>query len=118
MTGARIGPKALIWVGSSRRDLRAFPKAVRETMGFGLYLAQVGGKHPDAKPLAGKGGSRVLEIRETYAGNAYRAVYTVTFPEAVFVVHAFQKKSKRGIATPKKELDIVAARLRQIEENR
>jgi phage-related protein len=113
--------RPLIWVGSSLEDLRAFPEAVKQTLGYALYLAQTGDKHPDAKPLRGFGGAGVLEVVDTYAGDAYRAVYTVRFPSAVYVLHAFQKKAKRGIATPKQELDLIRARLRRardLEEQR
>jgi len=89
--------KGIVWVGSSKRDLKAFPAEVRDVMGYALYQAQVGRKSPSAKPLAGFGGASVLEIVEDFQTNTYRAVYTVKFKEAVFVWHCFQKKSKRGI---------------------
>src|SRR6266550_2779610 len=89
-------PKPLFWVGSSKQDVRAFPTAVRQTMGFALWQAQEGKKHADAKPLKGFGGAGVLEIVEDDAGSTYRAVYTVRFVRAVYVLHAFQKKSKKG----------------------
>jgi phage-related protein len=103
--------KALIWVGSCLEDLRSFPEDVRRTIGYALYLAQSGQKHPDAKPLRGFGGAGVLEVVEDFEGNAYRAVYTVSLPDAVYVLHAFQKKAKRGIATPKRDIEIIRARL-------
>ncbi|MCE9626473.1 MAG: type II toxin-antitoxin system RelE/ParE family toxin [Candidatus Eisenbacteria bacterium] len=109
--------KPLFWVGSSRADLSAFPPPVKEVMGFALHLAQVGGRHIDTKPLKGFGGAGVVEIVEEHDGSAYRAVYTVRFAGAVYVLHAFQKKSKRGIATPKAELDLVKARLKRAEEH-
>jgi phage-related protein len=84
-------------------------------MGFALRLAQNGAKHPDAKPLRGFSGSGVLEVIEGYDGDAYRAVYTVRLHGRVYVLHAFQKKSKRGIATPKKEIDLVTQRLKEAE---
>ena len=108
--------RPLIWVGSSLEDLRTFPDPVKQTMGYALYLAQMGGKHPHAKPLRGFGGAGVLEVVDDFAGDTYRAVYTVQFPSAVYVLHAFQKKAKRGIATPKQELDLVRARLRRARE--
>jgi phage-related protein len=90
------GLKPLFWVGSALKDLRAFPIAVRRQMGFALYLSQAGGKHVDARPLKGFGGAGVLEIVEDYDGETYRAVYTVKFAGAVYTLHAFQKKSKKG----------------------
>lgn len=107
--------KPLEWIGSSYRDLLALPDDVRRHFGFALSLAQAGDKHDDAKVLKGFGGAGVLEVVEDDAGGTYRAVYTVKFAEAVFVLHCFQKKSKRGIATPKEDMDIVHARLRVAE---
>jgi phage-related protein len=103
--------KALRWVGSAKKDLAAMPDDVQDVFGYALYLAQLGDKHRQAVPLTGFGGAGVLEVAEKHLGNAYRAVYTVRFITAVFVLHCFQKKSTRGIATPKKELDLVKARL-------
>jgi len=105
-----------VWVGPSLRELRAFPDVVQDKLGYALYVAQAGAKHPSAKPLKGFGGAGVLEIVEDHDGNSYRAVYTVRFAEAVYALHAFQKKSTRGIATPKRTLDLVRARLKQAEE--
>src|SRR3982750_1461349 len=96
-------PKPVFWVASSRKDLRKFPKEVRQTVGQALFDAQTGSKHPDAKPLKGFGGAGVLEIVEDDKGNTYRAVYTVKFAGVVYVLHAFQKKSKRGGKTPQQE---------------
>lgn len=95
--------KPLEWISSSRADLTAFPAAVRKEMGHSLHLAQAGEKPPNAKPLRGFGGAGVLEVVESYQGNAYRAVYTVKFTQAVYVLHAFQKKSKRGSPRRKKK---------------
>jgi phage-related protein len=108
--------RPLIWVGPSLGDVREFPDPVKQTFGYALYLAQVGGKHPDAKPLRGFGGAGVLEVVDDFAGDTYRAVYTVRFPSAVYVLHAFQKKAKRGVATPKQDLDLIRARLRRAQE--
>ncbi len=108
--------KELVWVGSSLQDLKAFPDEVKRTMGYALYLAQTGGKHPDAKPLKGFSGAGVLEVVEDCADDAYRTVYTVRFSDAVYVLHAFQKKSKRGAATPQREIDLIWARLRRAQE--
>jgi phage-related protein len=108
--------RRVTWVGSSLDDLRSFPRDVQDTVGYALYLAQMGGKHPSAKPLRGFGGAGVLEVTEDYAGDTFRAVYTLTLPEAVYVLHAFQKQAKHGIATPKRELDLIRQRLRQAQE--
>jgi len=86
-------------------------------MGYALYQAQVGRKAPSAKPLAGFGGAGVLEIVEDHQTDTYRAVYTVKFSELVYVLHAFQKKSKKGIATPKPDIDLIKGRLRTAEED-
>src|SRR5437868_6551048 len=103
--------KPLEWIGSSRADLVAFPQPVRRAMGHALHLAQASEKSPHAKPLRGFGGAGVLEVVENHEGNAYRAVYTVKFAKAVFVLHVFQKKSKHGIATPRMEIELVKRRL-------
>lgn len=103
--------RELIWVGSSKRDYMAFPQEVQDDMGFALHLAQEGKEHQNAKTLKGFGGRGVLELVESHEGNAYRAVYTVRFASAVYVLHAFQKKSKRGIATPQLEIDAIKRRL-------
>jgi phage-related protein len=105
-------PKPLEWVGSSKEDLNEFPRAVRREVGYALYLAQIGMKALKAKPLKGLGGAGVLEVVANHDGGTYRAVYTLRFAEAVFVLHAFQKKSKRGIATPKTEVDLIKRRLK------
>lgn len=104
--------KPLIWIGSSRKDLQGLPKEVQRFFGFALDFAQRGEKHDDAKVLKGFGGAGVLEVVEDDIGGTYRAVYTVRYAEAVFVLHAFQKKSKRGIATPKEDIDIIKNRLK------
>ena len=104
-------PKPIIWIGSSRKDLRLFPKQVRIDIGKALYAAQNGETDPAAKPLRGFSGTSVMEIVERYETDAYRAVYTAKLGETIYVLHAFQKKSKRGVATPKRELDLVRRRL-------
>ena len=104
--------KSLEWIGSSHKDLMALPVNVRRLFGFALSLAQSGDKHDAAKVLKGFGGAGVLEVVEDDVGGTYRAIYTVRFAEAVFVLHCFQKKSKRGIATPKEDMDIIHARLK------
>lgn len=108
--------KPVVWVGSSKGDLKALPGAVQDVFGYAIYLAQTGTKHPDAKPLHGFGGASVLEVVEDHRGDAYRAVYTVRFAEAVYVLHVFQKKSRRGIATPKPDLDLIKERLKRAQE--
>jgi phage-related protein len=113
----RPEPKALRFVGTSREDLRSFPHEVRQALGHALYLAQTGDKHPRAKPLSGYRGAGVLEVVDDFAGDTFRAVYTVRFRDAVYVLHAFQKKSKAGIRTPKRELDLIDERLRQAERH-
>jgi phage-related protein len=110
-------PKPLTWVGSSKRDYLRFPEQVQDDMGYALYIAQMGERPKSAKPLKGFKGAGVLELVEDHAGNAYRAVYTVSFAERVYVLHAFQKKSKKGMATPKSEIRLVEQRLRAAEED-
>lgn len=108
-------PKPCLFVGPSRRELQALPDEVQDEVGHALFEAQCGGTPISAKPLAGFGGRGVLEIVENFDGNTYRAVYTVRFAEAVYVLRAFQKKSKKGIATPKAEIELIKARLRTAE---
>ena len=115
MAGERLKP--VRWVGSSRKDLRSFPEPVRLEVGYALYAAQQGETDPAAKPLKGFGGSRVLEVIARHDGDTWRAVYTVRFSDAVYVLHAFQKKSKSGIATPKKEIDLITQRLAEVERD-
>ncbi|GBF80761.1 hypothetical protein AsFPU1_2166 [Aphanothece sacrum FPU1] len=104
-------------MGSSRRNLKEFPDEVQDMMGHALDIAQQEKKHPDAKPLSGFGGANVLEVVENYEGDTYRAVYTVRFMGGVYVLHAFQKKSKKGIATPKTEINLIKSRLKKAEEH-
>lgn len=114
MTG--LQEKPLVWIGSSKRDLVALPVPVRKFFGHALDFAQRGDKHDAAKVLKGFGGAGVLEIIDDGRGGTYRAVYTIKFREAVFVLHVFQKKSKHGIATPKSDLDIIRERLKMAEQ--
>jgi phage-related protein len=107
--------RPVIWLGSSRRDVRNFPREVQRDIGFALYAAQQGETDPAAKSMRGFGGGSVLEIITDYDGNTWRTVYTVRYIEAVYVLHAFQKKSKSGIATPKRDLDLVRRRLIEAE---
>lgn len=104
-------PRVLVWVGSSRADLKRFPRQVRRDVGQALYAAQRGETDPAAKPLKGFGGARVMEIVDRHDTNTYRAVYTAQFAEAIYVLHAFQKKSTRGIATPAPDIDLIRRRL-------
>jgi len=107
--------KPLDFIGSSRDDLRRFPKEVRIVIGTALNSAQLGGKHPAAKPLKGFGGAGVLEIVDDFDGEAYRAIYTVKFADVVYVLHAFQKKSRKRIETPKNEIDLIRRRYKSAE---
>ena len=102
--------KPLEWAGASKRDLMKFPEAARRAVGFALGVAQMGAKHPAAKPWKGEG-SGVLEVVESIDGNAYRAVYTVRFAKAMYVLHCFQKKSPDGIRTAQADIDMVHQRL-------
>ena len=108
--------KPLYWVGSSKRDLLSLPGPVVDLFGFALYLAQDGRKHEQAKPLRGFGSAGVLEVVEDWDRSTYRAVYTVRFEGVVFVLHMFQKKSKRGAATPKADIDLIHQRLKAAEQ--
>ena len=101
--------KAVTWIGDSRQQVRRFPKAVKRTIGEVLRFAQRGTKHPKAKPMRGIG-SGVWEIVAPYDTDTYRAVYTVNIGEKIYVLHAFQKKSTRGIRTPKREIDLIKQR--------
>jgi phage-related protein len=109
--------KPLFWIASSKDDLRAFPEEVKDMMGFALYQTQKGAKHVAAKPLKGFGGAGVLEIVGNHEGNTFRAVYPVKFAGIVYVLDAFQKKSKKGAKTPKGDIDRVKKRLKAAEEH-
>ncbi len=108
--------RPLVWVGSSKKELDTFPDDVQHVIGFALWRAQEGKKHPDAKPLKGFRGAGILEIVADEEGDAYRAVYTVRLTHAIYVLHAFQKKSKRGVKTPYPVMSLVRQRLRDAEE--
>ncbi len=107
-----VRERSVHWVASSRDDLREFPDEARRDVGFALSFAQRGEKHPSAKPLKGFKGSGVLEIVEDHHGDTYRAIYTVKFAEAIYVLHAFKKKSKSGIKTPQHEIELIGRRLK------
>jgi phage-related protein len=104
-------PKPVLWMGSSRIDLKTFPEDVQAHIGYALYGAQCGEEYGTVKALKGFGGRSVLEIVAPYESDTYRAVYTVRFKDAIYVLHAFQKKSKKGIATPKPDMDLIRRRL-------
>ncbi len=112
-----VAPKPVRWVGASLRDLRAFPSAVRIDIGHALFAAQEGKTDPAAKPLKGFGGASVLEIVASHHRNAWRAVYTVRFQDAIYVLHVFQKKSTQGIATPAREIEVIRQRLAEAEQD-
>ncbi len=109
--------KPVRWIGTSLKDLRSFPRPVRMDIGHALFTAQEGGIDPAAKPLKGFGGASVLEIVASHHGNAWRAVYTVRFRDVIYVLHAFQKKSTKGIATPAREIERVRQRLVEAERD-
>ncbi len=112
----RLKRRELFWVGTTLDDIRTFPDEVRREMGHALHLAQLGEKSPATKPLRGFKGAGVLEVVESFDGNAYRAVYTVRFASGVYALHAFQKKSHRGIAKDRRDMDLVEKRLHEAEE--
>ena len=105
------GETPLDWIGSAKQDLLSFPDPVIDRMGYALGVAQLGGKHPHAKPWKGEGGG-VFEVVEDFSGDTYRAIYTVRFAEVIYVLHAFQKKSTKGIATVASDIAMIKARLR------
>jgi phage-related protein len=107
--------RPVVWVGSSRRDLRQFPRQVRRDVGRALYAAQEGESDPSAKPMRGFGGGSIVEIIAHHRGDTWRTVYTVRFAEAIYVLHAFQKKSTSGIATPKRDIELIRQRLAEAE---
>ncbi len=107
--------RPLHWIGSTKKDLKKFPKDVLRVMGQALDDAQWGGKHPDAKPFKGFKGADVLEIVDDYRGDTYRALYTVKLAGVVYALHAFQKKAKKGIKTPRKDVDLIGQRYKAAE---
>jgi len=107
--------KPVSWIGSSYKDFRAFPDPVQDAMGYALYQGQIGEKHGSVKPLKGFGGAAVLEIVADHVGDTFRAVYTVKFATAIYVLHAFQKKSKSGIKTSGQDLKMIQWRLKAAE---
>lgn len=117
MSRPHIPLRPLLWVGSSRKDFKTFPEQVRKGFGFELYLAQTGQHPPSAKRLRGVGGG-ILELVDEFDGNAWRAVYSIRFSDAVYVLHAFQKKSRKGISTPKADIELVEQRMKVAEKDR
>lgn len=109
-TGEMPG-KPVRWMGSAKEDLSAFPAEVKWRVGSAIWRAQIGSKADYAKPLRGFGGASVMEVVDDYDGETYRAVYTIQFAEVIYVLHAFQKKSRKGIETSKADLDLIHARL-------
>lgn len=108
--------KPIVWIGASKQDLRKLPASVQDVFGYALYLAQIGKKHLSAKPLKGFGGASVLEVVEDFRSDTYRAMYTVKFVEAVYVLHVFQKKATHGIATPRHEIELIRERLKRAQQ--
>lgn len=112
-----VEPKPVRWIGTSKEDLSAFPEDVKRRVGRALWDAQIGLKAPFAKPMKGFGGAGVLEVVDDFDGYTYRAVYTVQFAWVVYVLHVFQRKSRKGIATPKSEIDLIRRRLARAKED-
>jgi len=108
--------KPIIWIRSSKEDLKRFPELAQRHIGFNLKAAQMGEKHPDSKSMRGFGGGSVLEVVEDYDRGTYRAVYTVRFAEAIYVLHCFQKKSRHGVATARRDINLIEQRLLRAEE--
>jgi phage-related protein len=108
--------KSLYWMGATLKDLRRSPEGVKDEVGYALELVQRGERPANAKPLKGFGGASVLEIVEDHTSGTWRAVYTVEFADAVYVLHFFQKKSKTGISTPRQHIDLVKRRLREARD--
>lgn len=110
-----LGPRPVVWLVATRATLKSFPQEVQDEMGYALYLAQIGDKYAGAKPLKGFGPA-VLEVVSDHRGDTFRGVYTVRFADAVYVLHVFQKKSKKAIATPKAEVELIRQRLKRATE--
>jgi phage-related protein len=107
--------RSVVWIGSSRKDVRSFPRQVRRDIGQALYAAQHGETDPASKPLKGFQGASVVEIVADFRSGTWRAIYTVRFSDAIYVLHAFQKKSKSGIATPQTHIELIRHRLAEVE---
>ena len=115
MNYRRQNLKQVVWVGNAKKKLKKFPKSVQKDVGDALFIAQEGGMSPDAKPLKHIG-SGVFEIRVTHSPNTYRSVYSVKIGERIYVLHCFQKKSKKGKKTPQTEIDLIKERLKMAQE--
>ena len=115
MRSPKLSAKACVFLGSSRKDLIAFPDGVKAEVGFALHEVQQGSEPYSAKALKGFGGRHILELIENHDGDTYRAVYTVRFEGIVYVLHCFQKKSVKGAATPRKDIDLIRSRLQLAE---
>jgi phage-related protein len=107
--------RALIYLGSSEKDAGKLPEEVKELFSYALTIALAGGQHEDAKPFKGFNGRSVMEVVADDRNGTFREVYTVRFEEAIYVLHIFQKKSKKGIATPKQDMDLIKQRLKWAE---
>ncbi|MGB8467554.1 MAG: type II toxin-antitoxin system RelE/ParE family toxin [Candidatus Babeliales bacterium] len=108
--------KQIIWLGSSRKDLIKLPEDIKDSFGYGLYTAQKGAMHENAKVLSGFGSAKVIELKDSDAAGTYRTVYTIQMPEVIFVLHMFQKKSKQGIKTSQEDIALIRSRLQQAQE--
>lgn len=113
----KLSPKQLLWIGSSRKDMQELASLVRRKFGLELFAAQCGEMPPSAKTLKGFGGASVLELVADDRSGTFRAVYTVKFEDAVYVLHVFQKKSKSGIATPERDIGLIKERLKRAQED-
>jgi phage-related protein len=109
--------KPIEWLANTLDELKDFPDEVQQAVGYALYRAQCGEKHPRVKPLKGFAGASVLEVVQDFDGDTYRAVYTVRFEEIVYVLHVFQKKSKSGVATAKQDIELIEARLKRARKH-
>ncbi|HUB16063.1 MAG TPA: type II toxin-antitoxin system RelE/ParE family toxin [Acetobacteraceae bacterium] len=109
--------KPVAWVGSAKDDLSALHADVKDAIGQALFEAQKGSRHASTKPLSGYGDASVLEIVVDHAGDTYRAVYTVRWPDRLYVLHVFKKKSKSGRKTPKGDLNVIDTRLKRVREH-
>src|SRR5258708_21974494 len=107
--------KTVVWVGPTRKELKEFPRPVQRAVGQALYVAQTGETPPDAKVMKGFGGAGGFELVEDHRGDTYRAVYTLRFATKIYVLHVFQKKSERGIATPQRDIGLIRARPKSAE---
>ncbi|WP_332066266.1 type II toxin-antitoxin system RelE/ParE family toxin [Bartonella sp. CB189] len=108
--------KRIIWLGSSHKDIKNLPDIIQQRIGYSLYLAQIGNQGSNVKILKGFGSACVLEIVERDIQGTYRAVYTVRYENALYILHCFQKKSTHGIATPKPDIDLIKERLKLAEQ--